>query len=152
MFESAACVMHLCDSIPPPGSHRPSVPAERALWYRWLTYLTNTVQATFMLTSIRGARPTPRRPRGHVGEGRDARGHARHLEDGSPRGPDLLGERFSSADIYLFMLTRWGRRLEKWWDRPKLGAHYRRVIERPAIKRVYEQEGLEERVALARPR
>ena len=42
------------------------------------------------------------------------------------------------------MLTRWGRRLEKWWDRPQLGAHYRLVTERPAIKRVYEQEGLEE--------
>ena len=60
-------------------------------------------------------------------------------------GPYVLGERFSSADLYLWMLTRWGRRFEpKWWDQPELGAHWRRVRERPAAQRVYEQEGLEE--------
>ena len=60
-------------------------------------------------------------------------------------GPYLLGERFTSADLYLFMLTRWGRRLDpKWWDRPSLGAHFRRVGERPAVQRMWEQEGLDD--------
>lgn len=59
-------------------------------------------------------------------------------------GPYLLGERFSSTDLYLMMLTRWGRRLDpKWWDRPALGAHFRRVYERPAVQRMWEQEGLD---------
>jgi glutathione S-transferase len=59
-------------------------------------------------------------------------------------GPFLLGERFTSADLYLFMLTRWGRRLEpKWWDQPELRAHFRRVFERPAAQRVWEQQGLD---------
>jgi glutathione S-transferase len=68
----------------------------------------------------------------------------RHLEGELTTGPYLLGERFSSADIYLFMLTRWGRRLEpKWWDQPMLGTHFRRVFERPAAQRMWEQEGLD---------
>ena len=47
-------------------------------------------------------------------------------------GPYLLGERFRSADLYLLMLTRWGRRIEpKWWDQPELGAHLRRVRDAP---------------------
>ena len=59
-------------------------------------------------------------------------------------GPYVLGERFSSADLYLWTSTRWGRRLEpKRRDQPELGAHWRRVRERPAAQRVYEQEGLE---------
>jgi glutathione S-transferase len=60
------------------------------------------------------------------------------------RGPHLLGARFSSADLFLFMLTRWGRRAEpKWWDATALGAHFRRIWERPAVRRMWEQEGLE---------
>jgi glutathione S-transferase len=60
-------------------------------------------------------------------------------------GPYLLGERFTGADLFLFMLTRWGRRLERrWWDAPALGNHYRTIKARPAIQRVFEQERLDD--------
>ena len=60
-------------------------------------------------------------------------------------GPYLLGDRFTSADLYLAMLTRWTRRLErKWWDDPQIGAHYRRVADRPASQRVWAQQGLDD--------
>ena len=60
-------------------------------------------------------------------------------------GPYLLGERFSSADLFLFMLTRWGRRLERrWWDAPALAEHYSKIKQRPAIQCVFEQEGLDD--------
>jgi glutathione S-transferase len=59
-------------------------------------------------------------------------------------GPYLLGERYTGADVFLFMLTRWGRHLDpKWWDLPELGAHFRRIRERPAVQRVFDQQGLE---------
>ena len=146
MFESAACVMHLCDTHPAAGLAPAVGTAERALWYRWLTYLTNTVQATFMHAFYPGRGTTD--PAGaeavKAKAEADLAGMRRHLEDELATGPYLLGERFSSADIYLFMLTRWGRRLEpKWWDEPMLGAHFRRVLERPAAKRMWEQEGLD---------
>jgi glutathione S-transferase len=60
-------------------------------------------------------------------------------------GPYLLGELFTSADLFLFMLTRWGRRLERrWWDAPALGNHYQTIKTRPAIQRVFEQEQLDD--------
>jgi glutathione S-transferase len=60
-------------------------------------------------------------------------------------GPYLLGELFSGADLFLFMLTRWGRRLERrWWDAPALGDHYQTIKARPAIQRVFEQEQLDD--------
>jgi glutathione S-transferase len=60
-------------------------------------------------------------------------------------GPYLLGERFSSADLFLFTLTRWGRRLERrWWDAPALARHCSKVKNRTAMERVFEQEGLDD--------
>jgi glutathione S-transferase len=148
MYESAALVMHLSDLYPEAGlAPAPGTP-ERALWYRWLTYLTNTVQATFMIFFY---------PERHISEGADPEPVKRRAEASlagmrdflegelTAGGPYLLGERFTSADYYLWMLTRWGRRVEpKWWDQPELGAHWRRVRERPAAQRVYEQEELTE--------
>jgi glutathione S-transferase len=149
MYEAAACVMHLCDAHPEAGLAPALGTAERALWYRALTYMTNTVQATFMIRFV---------PRRYTDDeaGVDAvceraatsLARMRDVLEGelaASAGPYLVGERFSSADLFLAMMTRWGRRLpEKWWDQPLLGAHYRLVIGRPAIQRVYEQEGLTE--------
>ena len=148
MFESAACVMYLCDEHAEAGLAPALGTRERALWYRWLTYLTNTVQAGFMVYFY----PSHATDDAQAEDGIAAKtaaslaGMRDHIEgELAANGPYILGERFTSADLYLAMLTRWGRRLpEKWWDRPQLGAHYRLVTERPAIKRAYEQEGLEE--------
>jgi glutathione S-transferase len=147
LHESAAIVMHLCDThaeaglAPEPGS------PERAHWYRWLVYLTNTVQATFMVylyperyTSDEGSAPAVR---ARAAASLDA---MREFIEGelAAGGPYQLGQRFSSADLYLFMITRWGRRHEtKWWDQPVLRAHFARVFERAAVQRTWEQEGLD---------
>jgi glutathione S-transferase len=148
MYESAALVMHLSDLYPDAGlAPAPGTP-ERALWYRWLTYFTNTVQATFMIVfyperyTAEGADPEPVKQRAEA-----ALTGMRDVIEGelAGGGPYVLGEGFSSSDYYLWMLTRWGRRVEpKWWDQPELGAHWRRVRERPAARRVYEQEELTE--------
>jgi glutathione S-transferase len=147
MTEAAACVMHISDLFPA-AQLAPAVGTpERGQWYRWLAFLTNTVQASFInyfrperaiaedLTEALEARAVE--VLGELRERLEA-----HLATG---GPYLLGERFSSADLFLAMLTRWGRRVDpKWWDQPSLGAHWRAIRARPALERVYEQEGLEE--------
>jgi glutathione S-transferase len=147
LYESAACVMHLCDVNPEAGLAPPVGTPERALWYRWLTYLTNTVQATFMMAFYPERYTTdPGAVDGVREQAEIALGRMReHVEaELAARGPYLLGERFSSADHYLLMLTRFGRRVEpKWWDGPALGPHFRRVYERPAVQRVWQAQGLD---------
>jgi glutathione S-transferase len=147
MHESAAIVMQLCDLYAEAGLAPPVGTTERAHWYRWLTYLTNTVQAAFMV-AIYPARATtdPDGVDAVKARAETDLGRMRDFIEGelAAGGPYLLGERFSSADLYLFMLTRWGRRLEpKWWDRTVLGAHFRRIWERPSAQRVWEQQGLD---------
>lgn len=147
LHESAAIVMHVSDTYPKAGLAPAVGTTERAHWYRWLTYLTNTVQATFMLF---------RYPEEYVADpaaapalserSAESLGRMRELVEGelAARGPYLLGERFTSADLYLHMVTRWCRHLDrKWWDEPALGAHYRLVGDRPAVLQVRQQQGLD---------
>jgi hypothetical protein len=42
------------------------------------------------------------------------------------------------------MLTRWGRNLEPpAWDRPNLRSHWKRLAERPGVRRMLDEQGLE---------
>ncbi|MCY4087163.1 MAG: glutathione S-transferase family protein [Actinomycetia bacterium] len=148
LHEAAAVVMYLSDAYPDAALAPAPGTAARGHWYRWLTYLTNTVQPA-QLNRLYPERYTTD---AHGSEGVRRAGEAileqmRAWIDGElgRNGPYLLGETFTSADLYLCMLTRWSRTLEpKWWDSPSLGSHYRRIVARPAVVRVYEQQGLEE--------
>ena len=55
----------------------------------------------------------------------------------------LLGETFSAADAYLFVMLNWSRRLgpemSTW---PALKAFFERVLARPSVKAALEAEGL----------
>jgi glutathione S-transferase len=59
-------------------------------------------------------------------------------------GPWLLQQTFSAADLYLFMLIRWGRAM----PRPPrtlapLGGLAERVLARPAVQAALAAEGLQ---------
>jgi glutathione S-transferase len=58
-------------------------------------------------------------------------------------GPYLLGQQYSAADPYLFMLVRWGRRLKAPpRELPNLARHADRMLARPAIRRTLDREGI----------
>ncbi|MFN3460873.1 MAG: glutathione S-transferase family protein [Oceanibaculum sp.] len=144
--ESAAILMHIADLFPAAGlAPTPGSPG-RAAWYQWIAYLTNTVQARFMnfyhadyfidgaagQAAVKAKADTALKEQfAHI----DA-----HL---GRRGPWLLGESFSAADLYLFMLTRWGRNLSRpARDFPQVGKHFERVLARPAVRRTLAIEGI----------
>jgi glutathione S-transferase len=147
MTESVACLMHVSDLYPAAGLAPAAGTPERGQWYRWLIYLLSPVQSTFY-GFIAPGRSAP------VGAQDAVRAHSVEALGGyraaldahlAASGPYLLGELFSGADLFLFMLTRWGRRLEpRWWDAPALGNHYRTLKARPTIERVFAQERLDD--------
>jgi glutathione S-transferase len=147
MTESVACLMHISDLYPEAALAPASGTPERGQWYRWLVYLLSPVQSTFY-GFIAPTRSGP------VGAQDAVKAHAIETLEGfrtmldahlAAHGPYLLGELFTATDLFLFMLTRWGRRLEhRWWDAPALGNHYRTIKTRPAIQRVFEQERLDD--------
>jgi glutathione S-transferase len=139
--ESAAICLHLADKFPDARLAPPVGTPERADVYRWLLWLSNTVQ----MAQMRHFYPDRYGTEG-VKEAADAE-LARHHEllHAHLAGREwLVGEERTVADLFLFMLTRWGRFLEPAaWERPHLRAHWLRTLELPGMRRMIGEQGLE---------
>lgn len=136
--ESAAILLYLGDRFPDARL----APIDRAAYYRWLVFLTNTVQ-TAMLRWFYPER---------YGDGdgvtaaaaRDAAEAFDVLDRALEGRAWLAADHRTGADLFLFMLTRWGRRLEPAaWDRPNLRAHFLAALELPGVRRMLEEQGLD---------
>jgi glutathione S-transferase len=142
--ESVALLMLLAERhpgsplAPPPGT------PERAAWYQWIVYLSNTLMSAYRfwfypqeLDGTPGVHAALQRRIEGVWDLLDAQLAA--------QGPYLLGERFSGADLLLTMLMRWSRNMPRpateW---PALRRLADLVRARPSWQRLYEVEGLRE--------
>ena len=137
LTESAAILLYLADRFP----EARLAPDDRAQFYRSLVFLTNTVQTAMMRFFY------PERYGGAgVGELAAAEAH-REFErlDRELEGREwLVADHRTAADLFLFMLTRWGRRLDPpAWDLPNLRAHFARTYAVPGVRRMVEEQGLE---------
>jgi glutathione S-transferase len=135
--ESAAILLYLADRYP----EARLAPENRAQLYRRLVFMTNTLQTALLRMMY------PER----YGGGDVARFAAAEAEDHfdlvdrTLDGRDwLVGEHRTAADLFLFMLTRWGRHLEPpAWNRPVIRAHFLRTLALPGVRRMIEEQGLE---------
>ena len=140
LTESAAICLYLAEKFPDARLAPPAGTRERAELYRWMLWLSNTVQ----MTQLRHFYPERYGTAG-VKEAADAElaGHYdlidRHLEGREW----VVGEGRTVADFFLFMLTRWGRNLAPAaWDRPNLRAHWLRALELRGPRTAFEEQGL----------
>ena len=148
LFETAAICLHLCDRHPEADlAPRDIGSAERAQFYKWLVYLTNTLQAEVITyfypdritDDEAGARVVRSHCEARIGGMLEILDRA--LDESG--GPWLLGARYSALDPYLMMLCRWTRGMGKpARDYPKLGPFLNAMAARPAVSRAFEQEGL----------
>ncbi len=154
LYESAAICLYLCDMHPAAGLAPAIGTAERAHFYKWLMWLTNTLQATLMVYfySERWVKG------GDAARAAEMKSHAEakvgvlldqldaelaRLEGAGPS-PWLVGGKFSAVDAYALMLCRWTRNFASRpaRDLPHLGPYLQRVLARPAVARVFKAEGL----------
>jgi glutathione S-transferase len=144
--ETAAICLHLADRHPDAALAPALGTAERAHYYRWFAYLTNTLQAEILTHSY------PERLADDEASAQMIRKHARrriavmldlienHLR---ASGPWLLGANYSAVDPFLFVLCRWTRNLPSpARDRPAIRRLLDATLQRPAARRAHEQEGL----------
>jgi glutathione S-transferase len=146
LSESAAICLHLADRHPEAKLVPPLGTAERAQLYKWLIHLTNTVQAELITYFY------PERQTDDAAAATQVKAHAEARVGGmldrieaalAERGPYLLGDDFSVADLYLLMLSRWTRGFAKpARNRPALRRLLDRLAERPAVQRVFAKEGI----------
>ena len=77
-------------------------------------------------------------------KGPEVVGKSFELIESSLAGPWIMGEAYSTADPYLYVMCRWTVRAQIDLTRfPRIHAHMQRVAERPAVKRALAQEGLD---------
>lgn len=146
LFESAAICLHLADRHPQTGLVPAVGSAQRGHLYKWLMFLTNTIQPDFMAFYYPDQHTTDGAGLAAVKAAAERRLDAAYavLNEALGRsGPYLLGEALSVADFYLLMLARWGRAQGK---RPEDLAHVRRlmdlVAERSSVRRALANERL----------
>ncbi|WP_309684453.1 glutathione S-transferase family protein [Polaromonas sp.] len=149
LYESAAICLHLCDRHPEAGLAPALGTAERAHFYKWLMWLTNTLQATLIVYFYPERWMNAGNPAGAAELKTHAEAKVRVLlglldaELARHGGPWLLGDHYSAVDAYAMMLCRWTRHFGKpARNRPQLGPYLQRVLARPAVVRAFASEGL----------
>lgn len=152
LYETAAICMHLADAHPAAGLAPALGSTDRAHYYKWMVWLANTVQATL----IHYFYPERMVDSGNAACAAQVKAHAQaRVQDclaqidaqlAGHGGPWLLGDRYTAADPYAFMLCRWTRGFD---DKParefaRIGPFLQRMLARPAVQRVFAAEQLPE--------
>lgn len=148
LYETPAILLHLSDTHPQAALMPPVGSPERAQAYKWLVWLSNTLQAT-LVQYFYAERYVP--PEG-VADFR-ARTEARmsaqldqlEAQLQTSGGPWLLGSAYTAADCMAFVLCCWTRNLHRPANSlPVLGAYIDRMRQRPAVQRACATEQLPE--------
>jgi glutathione S-transferase len=154
VYETGAVLLYLVERLPGRGlGPLPRDPGRGAL-LRWVTWLADTLHGAYH--PLDSPRHLTHDPGGYEGirvKGREKLdAHGAYLESELAGRTWCLGDEFSVADIYLYMLKGW----ESYADGYTLGGvhladHYERVGARPAIARARELDGLDERLLRYHP-
>jgi glutathione S-transferase len=151
LYEAAAICLYLCDMHPQAQLAPPLGTVERAHFYKWLIWLTNTLQAT-LITYFYPERSVNS---GNAAGAAEVKAQAEHkvgamldqldAELARHGGPWLLGKTYSVLDPYAMMLCRWTRGFASSAPartRPHLGPYLQAMLARPAVQRVFATEQL----------
>jgi glutathione S-transferase len=147
VYETGAVLLYLADRFPVLG---PAVgTAARADLYRWILWLADTLHPGWWpIMKSASADPEPEHEAAIRARGREQMdAHGAYLERQLAHGPWCLGDAFSVADLYLYMLTGWENYIDGGYQLggERVREHYRRVGERPAVVRSRELDDLDER-------
>jgi glutathione S-transferase len=149
VYETAAICLHLADTHPQAQLAPPLQTAERAHFYKWLVWCTNTLQA-MLLHYFYSERMVNE---GDAMAAQQVKSHAEARIGGmldqldaqlaSHRADWLLGPKFSAVDPYALMLCRWTRGFARpARTLPHLRTYLQRVLARPAVQRAFATEKL----------
>lgn len=152
IFEAAAIALHLADRHPDAKLAPAFGTPERARFYQWLIFLTNSLQEELMTWQYpERLTATDGRAAEVVKAGSEVRlnGYLDVIETHlATNGPYFLGDALSAADFYFTMLCRWARPMAiPPRKRPAIARLLDLMIARPAVQGAYAAEGIEGDIA-----
>lgn len=146
LYETAAICLHLVDTHPESGLAPPIGTAERAQFYKWIAWLGNTLQAEMQLYFYPerwGDEAAAAQVRAHAERRIEPMIDQFDAELARHGGPWFAGAAYSALDPYVLMLCRWTRGMQRpARTLPHLGPYLQRLLARPAVRRVFDQEGI----------
>ncbi|WP_320177668.1 glutathione S-transferase family protein [Roseovarius pacificus] len=152
LFEAAAIVLYLADAHPEVGLAPGVGTPERAVFYQWLIFLTNSLQEELMIWQYPDRLAGDDKPAEAVvktGAQIRAADYLDVIEDHlSASGPYFLGDTISAADLYLTMLCRWARPMTTPpRARPAISKLLDLTTSRPAVQRAYAAQSITDGIA-----
>jgi glutathione S-transferase len=150
VYETAAIVLHLCDTHPQAALAPSQGSWARAHFYQWLMWLTNTLQASLIVYFY----PERWLETGNAAGVSELKAHAEQrvgalldmleAELARHQQPWFAGDQYGALDAYVFTLCRWTRNFstQPARSRSRLGPYLQRVLARPAVQRVMVAENL----------
>jgi glutathione S-transferase/GST-like protein len=142
MTESAAMVLHICDRYPEAKLAPPAGSPDSAHFQRWLVFMAVAIYsadqrlyyADRMTTDAAGIAGIEAAARADMD-----RSFAL-VNDALDPGPYLLGETYSAADVYLWMLAKWHPEEKQLFaDNPRIAKLVDLVEARPAVAKVWAE-------------
>ena len=146
LFESPAICIHLCEQHPEHGLIPDIGSPLRPLFFQWLTYLNNTLQAELMVRYYPHRHTNDENTIPNVVAAQDDRiADALSVIDKQLNGnPYLLGNTLTACDFFLFMLAEWSLPIKKSpLHFPHLAAYLKRMSQHPTIEAVSEIEDID---------
>ena len=151
MYECTAITVFLCDRHPEANLAPKIDNPERGLFLQTLVYFSNSVQNAFQLNYYpnRFADTPAEEPSAQRRGIRRLRETWKVIDDQIGKNEWVLGDQFSAADIYLFMLTTWlkASRGQPTTDEfPNVKRISEAVMKRPSVQMVYQEWIQEQRM------
>ena len=148
LYETAAVLLHLADTHPAAGLAPALGTAERAHYYKWMLWLSNTVQATlihyFYPDRLVAAGNTDGATQVKAAAEAKVAGCLAQIDTqlAGHGGRWLLGEKLSAVDALAFMLCRWTRGFasKPARDYAHIGPYLQRLLARPAVMAAFAEE------------
>jgi glutathione S-transferase len=133
--EAAAICAYLADAFPEAGLAPPVDSPLRGSYYRWLFFGAGPVEAAVTNRALNFVVPPGRERMAGYGTYGDV---LNALEQAVAKGPYLLGDQFTAADVYLGSAIGWGMMFGTLEKRPVFEAYFGRLAKRPAAVRANE--------------
>ncbi|MGR6874199.1 glutathione S-transferase family protein [Pseudomonas sp. HK3] len=146
IFESAAICMHICELYPESGLMPAIGDPKRPMFYQWLTFLNNTLQAELMVRYYPYRHTNDETTIPNVIAAQDDRiaDALSIINDQLENNEYLLGDELTACDYFLFMLAEWSLPIQK---SPltfnNLALYLKRLCENPTIKAVCDIEDID---------
>jgi glutathione S-transferase len=129
--EAAAICTYLADEFPRAGLNVPIGDPRRGTYLKWLFFGPSCIEPAVMDHAYPRKEAAPRPALGYG----DYDTMVDVVAKAVAKGPYLLGEQFTAADVVIGSGLRWGTMFKLLPERPEFTAYLARLAQRPALQR-----------------